>query len=405
MNIALIHYAYVPVIGGVEFVMEQHAAELSRRGHQVKVICGSGGSEGDPNIGVKVIPEMLPSAPECIASQESLNTDRAGFEQLEAKFLEQFRAELEGIDLVFVHNLMTMHFNLAATSALATLAAEPGSGTRFVNWIHDLAALNRDLGIADKVWQHPWSLLTQAIPGFENIVISPKRQRQFCDLAEVKRRDCIEIPNGVEYLKLFKLTDPVHSLVRKHAIFQRDVVIIHPTRIVRRKNIECGIRVLAELKKTGRRCLYLVTGAPDPHNKESHRYGEELRALVDELGVRDEFLFVSENFEVSDDDLISLYNTSDLLFLPSRQEGFGLPLLEAALFRLPVFCPRLEPMQSVLKHNINLFDLKDSPEAIASQVVQALTNNPGYQARKEVITRYSWERLFDKKIGPMFLGE
>ena len=62
-------------------------------------------------------------------------------------------------------------------------------------------------------------------------------------------------------------------------------------------------------------------------------------------------------------------------------------------------------MQSILKHNVSLFDLDDAPATIASQVVQVLNNNTGYQARKEVITRYSWERLFDKKIGPAFLKE
>lgn len=247
------------------------------------------------------------------------------------------------------------------------------------------------------------NLLTQTLPGFENVAISPKRQRQFADLTGVKRRQCPVIPNGVEYLRLFKLTKPVRELVRRLGVLHRDVVIIHPTRIVRRKNIECGVRVLAELKKAGHSCLYLVTGAPDPHNAESQAYGDELRCLVKELDVEQEFLFVSERFRVSDADLIGLYNVSDLLFLPSKQEGFGLPLLEAGLFRLPVFCPRLEPMQSILKHNVNLFDLEESAQSIAGKVIQALNNNTGYHARKEVITRYSWERLFDEKIEPTFL--
>ena len=405
MKIALLHYAYVPVIGGVEFVMEQHAALFSRRGHEVKVICGSGAAGEGSDVRVAEVPQLLPSAPECLAAQESLHGDRAAFEQLVAFFTEQFRRELADVDIVFVHNVMTMHFNLAATRALATLAAELGDRVRFINWIHDLAAANPDFKLDDQLSEQPWNLLTQALPGFENVVISPKRQRQFCKLAGIKKRDCPIFPNGVEYLRLFKLTRPVRELVRQYGVLHRDVVIIHPTRIVRRKNIECGIRVLAELKKTGRRCLYLVTGAPDPHNEESQRYGDELRALVAELGVEKEFLFVSETFKVSDPDLIGLYNVSDLLFLPSKQEGFGLPLLEAGLFRLPVFCPRLEPMQSILKHNVSLFDLDEEPSAIASQIIQVLNNNTGYQARKEVITRYSWERLFDKKIGPAFLQE
>lgn len=405
MKIALVHYAYVPVIGGVEFVMEQHAALLERRGHEVKVVCGSGACPEGSAVTVCELPQMLPSHADCLAANDSLDGDRRAFDQLEAEFLERFRQELAGCEVVFVHNMMTMHFNLAATSALARLAREWQGSVRFVNWIHDIAAINPDFGLAGKLGAAPWELLVQPQPGFENVVISPNRQRQYCKLTGMRKRDCPVFPNGVEYLRLFKLTRPVRELVRRYGVLHRDVVIIHPTRIVRRKNLECGIRVLAELKRTGRRCLYLVTGAPDPHNEESRVYGEELRGLVRQLGVEKEFLFVSESFKVSDADLIGLYNVSDLLFLPSKQEGFGLPLLEAGLFRLPAFCPRLEPMQSILKHNVSLFDLDDDPAEIAAQIVQVLNNNTGYQARKEVITRYSWERLFDKKIGPAFLKE
>jgi glycosyltransferase involved in cell wall biosynthesis len=409
MKIALLHYAYVPVIGGVEFVMEQHANLFARRGHEVKVICGSGAAGKGSEVRVTEMPELLPSHPDCVAAHRSLAGDHGAFETLQAHFLSRFREELAGIDVVFVHNVMTMHFNLAATAALAELAVEGGAGTgaglRMVNWIHDLAAINPDFGLDDKLGEFPWNLLTQATPGFENAIISPKRQQQYCKLTGIKPKACPVFPNGVEYLRLFKLTKPVRELVRRHGLLHRDIVIIHPTRIVRRKNIEYGIRVLAELKKTGRRCLYLVTGAPDPHNEESNAYGTELRALISELGVEKEFLFVSEKFKVRDADLIGLYTVSDLLFLPSKQEGFGLPLLEAGMFRMPVFCPRLEPMQSILKHNVSLFDLGEEPAAVASQVIQVLNNNRGYQARKEVITHYSWERLFDKIIGPAFLGE
>ena len=33
-----------------------------------------------------------------------------------------------------------------------------------------------------------------------------------------------------------------------------------------------------------------------------------------------------------------LYLLSDCLFFPSRHEGFGLPVLEAAMHRMPVWC-------------------------------------------------------------------
>ncbi len=299
---------------------------------------------------------------------------------------------------------MTMHFNLAATAALAELAGELGGRVRFVNWIHDIAAINPDFGLADQLGQAPMSLLAQAVPGFENVVISPERQRQFCKLTGLRNRACPVFPNGVEYLRLFKLTKPVRELVRDYGVLHRDIVIIHPTRIVRRKNIECGIRVLAELKRSGRRCLYLVTGAPDPHNAESNDYGNELKSLIDRARRREGVPLRQREYSRS---AMPTSSACTLLVTccssPASRRDSACHCSRLACSDLPVFCPRLEPMQSVLKHNVTLFDLDDEPAAIASLIVQGLNNNTGYQARKEVITRYSWERLFDKKIGPIFL--
>ena len=42
-RIALLHYTYPPVIGGVEFVMEGQANILTDMGYKVRVITASGG--------------------------------------------------------------------------------------------------------------------------------------------------------------------------------------------------------------------------------------------------------------------------------------------------------------------------------------------------------------------------
>lgn len=399
MLVALIHYAYPPVIGGVEFVMEQHAALLARNGYAVRVLTGEGKSE-TPGVDVHRIPELHPAHQRCKAAMA--DTGSAAFAELKAFFLQKFTAELDGVDVVIVHNMMTMHFNLAATAALAEIAAA-GGGPRFINWIHDLSAINPDYALGDKLDEEPWDLLGEKLPGFQDIVISQNRQRQFCRLTGTKGRDCPVIPNGVEYLKLLKLTRPVRHLIRRYGILSRDFVFIHPTRILRRKNIELGIRVTAALKALGHRVFYMVTGAPDPHNPAAHEYGIELKGLIADHDLERDFIFISETFKVSDNDLIALYGASDALFLPSRQEGFGLPLIEAGLFRMPVFCAGIEPMISVLKNNVTLFDLNEEPAEIAKRVASTLISHSGYQARKEVMNTYSWEKLFKEKIRPICL--
>ena len=90
---------------------------------------------------------------------------------------------------------------------------------------------------------------------------------------------------------MLKITSKVRNLVRQFGVLYQDIILIHPTRILRRKNIEYGIRVLAELKKLGKSAVYIVTGAPDPHNAASREYGQELKKLVSELEVEREFSF------------------------------------------------------------------------------------------------------------------
>ena len=404
MKIALVHYAYPPVIGGVEFVMEQQAALFVRRGHSVKIVAGRAENNLD-GITVDEIVELLPANPrnECSQSEISSNGPAPAYEQLKTYLKERLGEALADCQVVIVHNMMTMHFNLAASSALAELAQEDGGTKRFVNWVHDIAAIDDNYDLKGMLGREPWKLLTSYPQRFQHVAISRKRQQQYGELTGIDDLHCPVVPNGVRYIRLLKLTDNVRGLCRQYGVLYRDIVMLQPTRILRRKNIELGIRVLAELKRAGHNAIYLVTGAPDAHNPVTRQYGRELRELACELGVDDEFHFVSEAFEVSDEDLVSIYNASDVVFLPSRQEGFGLPLLEAGVFRIPVFCARIEPMCSIVENNINLFDLDDTPKEVASRVANALYDDSGYRARKEVIKHYSWERLFDERIQPLLL--
>ena len=405
MKIALVHYAYPPVIGGVEFVMEQQAALFARRGYAVRIIAGRAESMVE-GVSVDEIPELLPGHPRSVQAQAELTGAGPApvYDELKAELKASLTALLADCQVVLVHNMMTMHFNLAATAALAELAAQGAVAARFVNWVHDIAAIDEDYSLSEFLGREPWSLLAGAPERFEHAVISKKRQQQYCELTGIDTGACPVVPNGVRYIRLLKLTDPVRKLCRQYGVLYQDIVMLQPTRILRRKNIEFGIRVLAELKRAGHKVIYLVTGAPDAHNPAAWDYGLELSALACELGVDNEIHFVSEAFEISDEDLVSLYNASDLLFLPSRQEGFGLPLLEAGVFRMPVFCARVEPMCSILENNVNLFDLAEEPGVVARRVAATLENDSGYRARKEVIKNYSWERLFDERIKPLFLG-
>ena len=273
MKIALVHYSSLPVIGGVEVVMAAHARLLADAGHSVTIVCGRGESEDS-----RILLELLPAGDDALPAM--------------------LRVVLARQDVVIVHNVMTMHFHLRLTEALWNLADEL-TGVRFLAWVHDIAACNADYDLSPSARQ--W--LVRRHPRMEYVAVSELRQRQFLELTGSA---CPVIPNGVAPAQVLGLSAPVAELAERFGLFERDVVLLHPARILRRKNIELGLRVTAEIKPKFS-CAYLVTGPPDPHHAASAGYAAELRALRSELGLEDDALFLHEHFTVGDADLRSLY--------------------------------------------------------------------------------------------------
>jgi glycosyltransferase involved in cell wall biosynthesis len=203
------------------------------------------------------------------------------------------------------------------------------------------------------------------------------------------------IPNGVDAAAVLGLTERVSTLKLENT----GLVLLQPTRFVRRKNIELGLRVLAELLEA----VYVVTAAPDPHQSDGTIYFEELSVLAESLGVRDRVVFLGESGTLSDDDVRSLYQMADALFFPSTAEGYGLPLIEAALHGLPVFCSDI-PAHREVAVSATFFNL-DEP---AGQIAAKIRENTAVQARqgrRGLMRRLSWERIVRERLEPLLLGE
>ena len=395
MKIALLHYTHPPVIGGVESVLERHAQLFADAGHEVRVICAEGESLRVPMLR---IPEMSATHPLTVAAQQEIREGEPGkqFRLLVERLKGQLAERMEGCELVIAHNLLSMPFNLALTEALRQFAAEWRS-TRFVSWIHDLAAINPDYQIPDR---EPWRLLSRRLPHFEQVAVSKMRREQFARLTGSSPAECRVIPNGISALDLLNLTPAVAQFVATHQILSCDAVFLCPARLLKRKNLELALQIVAALKCAAplpMRCACLITGASDPHNPESTAYSERLRSLVAEWDLSDEVFFVSDFFAVTNPDLLSLYGVSDAVLYPSLQEGFGIPLLEAAVYRLPVFCSDLEPLRALAFSNVTFLDQAAAPAQLAEVVQGVMIAN----CRKEVLNRFSWETIYAEQIEPL----
>ncbi len=362
MRIALVHYSAPPVVGGVEHILAAQARLLRAAGCEVRIICRRGAGD-----------VVLQSA----------------------EPLAELRAALAGCAAVIVHNVFTMPFDLPLTEALWTLAAEQPE-KRWIGWVHDLAVGNPDY---DHPWHvPPWNRLAQACPSVAYVAVSVARARQFAALTRVEPA---VIPNGVEPAEVLGLTAPVAALAARHALLSRELVLVHPTRLLRRKNVELGLEVLAELRGRGRDAVMLVTGAADPHNARSADYAAALRKRRAALGLEAAAIFVGGEFSVGRADVASLYGLADALFFPSRQEGFGLPIVEAALHRLPIFCTDVQPMNELLAHSLHVFAPDASAAEIATLIERTLHHSVAHRARREALRRYAWSVVWREHLAPL----
>ncbi len=283
------------------------------------------------------------------------------------------RSEWRGgaYDAVIVHNVFTMPFDLDWTRELIQQAAATPH-IRWINWVHDVR----------------WC---EKVPQALHVAVSEVRRQEY---ARVTTDPITVIPNGVDAGNVLGIMERVCGLKLENEA----LILLQPTRFVRRKNIELGLRVLAELPEA----IYNVTAAPDPHQDDGSVYFKELGELAETLGVRDRVWFLGETAPLSDEDVRSLYQMADALFFPSTAEGYGLPLIEAALHGVPVFCSDI-PAHREVAVGAEFFALDEEPRLIAARIREHAGVRQRQQ-RRELMRRLSCEGIVREMLEPLLSG-
>ena len=91
------------------------------------------------------------------------------------------------------------------------------------------------------------------------------------------------VPNGVDIKSFLSLEDFAYEVFLKEALAFNDIVLFTPTRVLGRKNLELGIEVIRGLSSKGKKVKWLISGAPDPHNKATVAYYEKLKEMIADL--------------------------------------------------------------------------------------------------------------------------
>ncbi|TMF24960.1 MAG: glycosyltransferase family 4 protein [Chloroflexi bacterium] len=96
-----------------------------------------------------------------------------------------------------------------------------------------------------------------------------------------------------------------------------------------------------------------------------------------------------------------LYALADALVLPSASEGFGIPLLEAALHRLPIVCSDIPTLRALAGDAATYVGADATGEAIADAVEQVL-DHPAARLRSRA-RALAWSRVLAERVVPLVL--
>jgi len=398
------------VVGGVEQLVAVHAGLLADRGYPTRVVAG----KGEPfraDVPVCVIQSLYSKDPGLLAINRELEEGVVSprFEAAVDRLEQELMAALAGVDCCVVHNAFTLHFNLPLTAALHQLA-QRADGPRFVAWCHDISWRNQ-LYIPTMRDRYPWALLKEPLDWVSYVVVSESRRQELCELMGLPPDQVRVVPAGVSPAAQMKLEPETVELVERLGLLQAELLMLAPVRITRRKNLEMSIRIVGGLRDLDVDSRLLVTGPPGPHNVRSGDYVEDLRALRGQLALEEQVVFLFEQLDrgrsaypVSDRMMWDLYSLADLLLFSSSQEGFGIPVVEAGLFRLPVFCSDIPPFREIGLDAVHYFDLDDEPMAVAMRIKRWMEEDMSYRLRRRVLAHYSWDSLFASRIEPLILG-
>lgn len=94
---------------------------------------------------------------------------------------------------------------------------------------------------------------------------------------------------------------------------------------------------------------------------------------------------------VPDDLLPTLYANAETFILPSLQEGFGIPIIEAAACGVPVVTSNRSSMKEIAEGSGVLVD-PEKPAAIAGGIREALKDTKKYSEKSiSMASKYSWD--------------
>ncbi len=367
---------------GVSLETRKWAAILQHLGHEVFYCAG----ELDPDLPGLVEPLMHFQHPQIqmlnrwafgqtsVPTEFEPNLEQAAYliQRRLQEFLSTFR-----LQALIIENALTIPMNLPLGVALRRLLEESGilavAHHHDFYWERERFAIH---GIASLLE----STFPPDLPNLRHVVINSAARQA---LWERRGIASVVVPNIFDFSHAAPGISERNADLR-HALHldEEHLLILQPTRVVRRKGIELALALVRELRRPANRRRLL-------HKKPvlviSHHAGDEGLDYLQELKTlarrwRLPLYYAATYFHTRPDpqrrvfSLWDAYVHADFVTYPSLYEGFGNALLEAIYFRLPIMVNRYQVfVQDIAPLGFDLIEIEgEVTSETVEQVIEVL---------------------------------
>jgi glycosyltransferase involved in cell wall biosynthesis len=395
-----LHYTSPPDIGGLELASFELAAAANRaRGWRGILISGTSidYTKLESSVNRICIPELHTAYP--LNREIFLRFTRGHIHPkiaiLENSIHESLANIIQSGDILVSFNCFSLPYNIALTSALRKLTQER-SDFLHITWTFDLAAFEEEyrwVRRADWPWNLMWELCPRLIYAASTQPIAQAQSKMLNLDAPLIRI----IPAGTNPSATLRVTDRISAACKKYDLFDSFPLLYMPAKISSRKNILKAVKTIKYLKARFPYTRLVIAGSLSPHDRHTRRKSWYIREFIKNEGLHNQIIVLGHdrrfNGTVGFEDSASMMAVCDGLLFTSRREGFLIPILEATLYKLPIFVPKQDTLVSWAKQYVLAYEEEASADQI-SRIIGRVFSDPRAKFKFEIRTRYSWDNIF-----------
>ena len=359
MKIVQIISYYPPHLGGMENAVKEMSENLAKRGHQVEVFTS--------NIGCKNV--KLRSTKN-LKIHWLLGWEFVHFPILPSLFFKLIRIPKDSI--------MHVHIAQAFVPEIVFLVSKL-RGIPYIAHIHLDVEPSTKMGFLLPFYK---KVFLQKVLSFSSKIIVPTKG--YIDLVSKKyaisKNKIYEVPYGIDLKKFKSLSGKSHDLIR----------LLFVGRLSIQKNVPLLIRSFKKITEKNLRNIELhIVGD-----------GEEKSKIINLIKAEKLEKKVILHGALRGKRLYKIFSNSDIFILTSRNESFGIVLIEAMASGLPIVASNILGVRDIIEKNRTGLLVKPEQEDFVKAIEKLLNNS---QLREKLIKngleevkKYSWDKIVEK---------